>query len=489
MSCLAEMGVGVPRHAHHPQWLRLVQKEDLPLITPYNAVPLLPVCKEQRTNPSSVSSAQEWFNQLPDDTAKSIVHMRRAMLHNYSAQALPLARPARPPQAPPDEVLDALSAGFKSQTAHRFHQADNQVRASLRLPLPPSPSPPSPSALATQHYMQQQQQQQLQAMQAMQVASLAAQQQAALLSSSTGMPLSPAALLPGSGSPGAGAQGSAAGWVSALFRPKLGGAGAGSPPGVLGLGEGQGAAVWGGAGGPPLGAAAGPARPQYPLGPGQPLPPPGQPLPPPGMNSLPDPVAATGSTAAAGPGAAAQEQDWGKYEGIEPPPQAPWYERMGAFAPMNYKWNKLDNLPDTPSPTTAPATQAAGPGQGQGQGPQGQGDLVPRHLLQPPLGLGAPQPGVMPGQLQPFLGAAQPSYAIPMPGGHFALQQQQQQQGAYPGHQQGAYPGQQQGAYPGQQQGAYPGQQQGAYPGQQQGAYPGQQQQQGGRTQGSHPLT
>ncbi|KAJ9514504.1 hypothetical protein QJQ45_016243 [Haematococcus lacustris] len=508
-SILRKMGVGVPRHAHHPQWLRLVQKEDLPLITPYNAVPLLPACKEQRTNPRSVSSAQEWFNQLPDDTAKSIVHMRRAMLHNYSAQALPLARPARPPQAPPDEVLDALSAGFKSQTAHRFHQAGNQLRASLRLPLPPSPSPPSPSALATQHYMQQQQQQQLQAMQAMQVASLAAQQQAALLSSSTGTPLTPAALLPGSGSPGAGAgagaQGSAAGWVSALFRPKLGGAGAGSPPGVLGLGEGQGAAVWGGAGGPPLGAAAGPARPQYPLGPGQPLPPPGQPLPPPGMSSLPDPVAATGFTAAAGPGPAAQEQDWGKYEGIEPPPQAPWYERMGAFSPMNYKWNKLDNLPDTPSPTTAAASQAAGPGQGQGQGqgPQGQGDLVPRHLLQPPVGLGAPQPGVMPGQLQPFLGAAQPSYAIPMPGGHFALQQQQQQglvqhitqqqQGAYPGQQQqgGRYPGQQQqGAYPGQQQqqGAYPGQQQqqqGAYPGQQQqqGAYPGQQQQQ----QGAYP--
>lgn len=32
--------------------------------------------QDERTNPLQAKSAQQWFNQLPDDTAKSIVNMR-----------------------------------------------------------------------------------------------------------------------------------------------------------------------------------------------------------------------------------------------------------------------------------------------------------------------------------------------------------------------------------------------------------------------------
>ncbi len=73
-------------------------------------------------------SAQEWFNRLPDDTAKSIINMRRSMLHKYKSQTMPLARPTRPNPAPPPDVISLVhQTDLAGGVAHPYHQAGQQL--------------------------------------------------------------------------------------------------------------------------------------------------------------------------------------------------------------------------------------------------------------------------------------------------------------------------------------------------------------------------
>eukprot|EP00798_Chlamydomonas_sp_ICE-L_P015586 gene15586-21683_t len=78
MALCNEVQTGDPRFFRQANWTRLVTGNDLPIVlgTAYYDQGLLPVSQDESLNPMYVQSAQEWFNQLPDDTAMSIVTMR-----------------------------------------------------------------------------------------------------------------------------------------------------------------------------------------------------------------------------------------------------------------------------------------------------------------------------------------------------------------------------------------------------------------------------
>eukprot|EP00955_Chlamydomonas_euryale_P092877 364743-Chlamydomonas_euryale.AAC.76 len=73
----AEPVTGDPRTQRRVAWGRLVTGEDVTAVLSHaDQWPLLPHSHVELSSPVPARSAQEWFNALPDDTAKSIVNMR-----------------------------------------------------------------------------------------------------------------------------------------------------------------------------------------------------------------------------------------------------------------------------------------------------------------------------------------------------------------------------------------------------------------------------
>jgi len=96
--CASEPVTGDPRTQRRVAWGRLVTGEDVTAVLSHaDQWPLLPHSHVELSSPVPARSAQEWFNALPDDTAKSIVNMRRSMLHVYKVQTTHFSKPAPQP--------------------------------------------------------------------------------------------------------------------------------------------------------------------------------------------------------------------------------------------------------------------------------------------------------------------------------------------------------------------------------------------------------
>lgn len=99
----------------------------------------------------------------------------------------------------------------------------------------------------------------------------------------------------------------------------------------------------------------------------------------------------------------------GDCAGNEPEGPQPWYETLGAFTNMNYKWNKLDVQPKTDKTNS-----------GEPDGPVFIAGTVPVALRQGPVGPAAPTPGVMPGEHHPFVPSI-PPHMLPPGAQHTAI--------------------------------------------------------------------
>ncbi|GAX76604.1 hypothetical protein CEUSTIGMA_g4050.t1 [Chlamydomonas eustigma] len=131
--CCSEVVTGDPAAFRRIKWGRLVNGEDVAVILnhAYDS-PLLPPSNEALTSPLYLKGAQEWFNQLPDGTAKSILNMRHSMLHKLKAQTMPLGRPTRPADLQPASDVMGLQGtptdyASGGDVPHMYHQAGQQL--------------------------------------------------------------------------------------------------------------------------------------------------------------------------------------------------------------------------------------------------------------------------------------------------------------------------------------------------------------------------
>ncbi|GIM10568.1 hypothetical protein Vretimale_14217 [Volvox reticuliferus] len=103
------------RYPRQLEWKRLVSGDDVHLILGQSYErPLLPATTVEVPNPLHTRSAQQWFINLPDDTARAIMNTRRSMLREkeitdtvFSMNPKP---PVREPRPTADMVLQHLAA-------------------------------------------------------------------------------------------------------------------------------------------------------------------------------------------------------------------------------------------------------------------------------------------------------------------------------------------------------------------------------------------
>ncbi|KAF5831649.1 hypothetical protein DUNSADRAFT_12777 [Dunaliella salina] len=141
-----------------PRWKRLVNEQEVQslLSSVHQGVPLLPECKEPLAlAPRGINHAEQWFSCLPQDTAKSIVNLRRAQLYSYNAQAqpenhdfapFPPAAAAARPGIATLEAAEKASRGFGARVHEVFSRQPSphhQSRAASPQATPGTSTEPS----------------------------------------------------------------------------------------------------------------------------------------------------------------------------------------------------------------------------------------------------------------------------------------------------------------------------------------------------------
>ncbi|KAG1664966.1 hypothetical protein FOA52_001978 [Chlamydomonas sp. UWO 241] len=116
---LCALEPGDPRSDGRVSWGRMITGEDAGVVLAQaDQWQLLPEAHTEKNSPLPARSAQQWFRELPDHTATSIVNMRRSMLHAYKAQATPLGRPAHPQAFGPSMAALPPPLTFPGGTMH-----------------------------------------------------------------------------------------------------------------------------------------------------------------------------------------------------------------------------------------------------------------------------------------------------------------------------------------------------------------------------------
>ncbi|MEW5311296.1 MAG: hypothetical protein WDW38_003024 [Sanguina aurantia] len=99
------------------RWNRMVQGGDVPIIlSPAYDHPLLPTTTAEIPDPQYTRSAQQWFNQLPDDTARAIIAVRKSMVREQALNMAALNAPA-----PTRRSMAEPSSGMVPTTAFLQH--------------------------------------------------------------------------------------------------------------------------------------------------------------------------------------------------------------------------------------------------------------------------------------------------------------------------------------------------------------------------------
>ncbi|GLC39418.1 hypothetical protein PLESTM_000894500 [Pleodorina starrii] len=154
------------RYPRTLEWKRLVTGDDVPLILgPSYARPLLPATTVEVPNPLHTRSAQQWFLNLPDDTARAIMNTRRSMVREKkivdSVFSMNPKPPARDPRPTADMVLHQLATIRQYQMAaaggggrrRKQQQPGQPGLLGVGVGGRPGTAPPGPSGTQRMHQM------------------------------------------------------------------------------------------------------------------------------------------------------------------------------------------------------------------------------------------------------------------------------------------------------------------------------------------------